>query len=169
MAELNKLHSKPEQSGAEVATSGRPQGFTKARRAAFLARLAETANVSASARTAGVTTAIAYRERRRCAEFRAAWGEALGEGYVRLESEILAEALRRPDGRTPDATLKARAARTRLAMSLLTLHRAAVRGGLREAVAHPVASTPVRSPADIRKRLEARFAEMRARMADDGE
>lgn len=164
---MEELSEKRELAGGKGNGASRPPAFTKARRATFLARLAESANVSASARAAGVTTAIAYRERRRCAEFRAAWGEALGEGYVRLESEILAEALRRPVGRTPDATLKARAARTRLAMSLLTLHRASVRGERRGAPAPSLA--PVRSPAEIRKRLETRFAQMRARMADDGE
>jgi hypothetical protein len=145
--------------------TSRPAVFTKARRDAFLTKLSETANVSASARVARVTTGAVYRERRKCAAFRAAWAEALCEGYVRLESEILAEALRRPSVRTPDAVLRARTAKMRLAMALLTLHRAAVRGERREAPAQ--APAPVRSPADIRARLEARFAEMRRRMADD--
>ena len=139
--------------------------FTRARRDAFLARLSETANVTASARLAGVATGIVYRERRKCPEFRSAWAEALCEGYVRLESEILAEALRKPSSRTPEPVLKARASKMRLAMALLTLHRASVRGERRETSVQSITQT--RSPAEIRKRLEARFAEMRRRLADD--
>lgn len=153
--------------GAENRPRQRPLAFTRTRRLALLERLSETSNVSAAARAARIKTGLAYRERRKCAAFRAAWDEALSEGYVRLESEMLAEALRKPTARTPDAVLKARAAKMRLGMSLLTLHRAAVRGERREAATQAPALTPVRNPAEIRARLEARFAEMRRRIADD--
>ena len=140
--------------------------FGRAGREAFLAHLAETSNVRASARIAGITPALAYRERRRSAAFRDAWARALAEGYVRLEGEMLAEALRRPNGRASDATMKAQAARVRLGMALLGHHAASVRGDRRPAAA-ATAALPGRKPRDVRARLEARFAEMRARAADN--
>lgn len=78
-------------------------------RAHFLDHLAETANVSASARAAGVASSAVYAERRRSPAFREAWALALAEGYARLETDLLAEALQTASGRTADGTLKARA------------------------------------------------------------
>ncbi|WP_411291667.1 hypothetical protein [Sphingorhabdus sp.] len=75
----------------------------------FLDHLAATANVSASARTAGVAGSAVYAERRRSAAFRGDWALALAEGYARLEIDLLAEALQVASPRTGDATLKARA------------------------------------------------------------
>lgn len=51
-------------------------------RARFLDHLAETANVSASARAAGVASSAVYAERRRSPAFRDAWALALAEGYA---------------------------------------------------------------------------------------
>ncbi len=98
-------------------------------RSLFLDHLAQTANVAASARAAGVTSSAVYAERRRTPAFRDAWALALAEGYARLETELLAEALQTPSGRTGDGTLKARAQKHRLAIALLSTHRAAVKGG----------------------------------------
>ena len=95
----------------------------------FLDHLAATANVSASARTAGVASSAVYAERRRSAAFRGDWALALAEGYARLETELLAEALQVASPRTGDATLKARAQKHRLAIALLGAHRASVKGG----------------------------------------
>jgi hypothetical protein len=95
----------------------------------FLDHLAETANVSASARTAGVTGSAVYGERRRSPAFRSDWALALAEGYARLETDLLAEALQTASGRTADATLKARAQKHRLAIALLAAHRTSVKGG----------------------------------------
>ena len=94
----------------------------------FLNHLAETANVAASARAAGVGSSAVYAERRRSAGFRDDWARALGEGYARLETDLLAEALLAANGKTADATLKARAQKHRLAIALLSAHRAAVKG-----------------------------------------
>lgn len=98
-------------------------------RARFLDHLAETANVSASARAAGVGSSAVYAERRRSPAFREAWAQALAEGYARLETDLLAEALQMASARTADATLKARAQKHRLAIALLNAHRASVKGG----------------------------------------
>lgn len=94
----------------------------------FLESLAESSNVAASARAAGVTGNAMYRERRRNAGFAARWHEALCEGFARLEAELLAEALVAPSGNVKDATLKSRAQKYRLGLALLAAHRAAVRG-----------------------------------------
>lgn len=98
-------------------------------RARFLDHLAQTANVSASARVAGINSSAVYAERRRSPAFRDAWVLALAEGYARLETDLLAEALQMANGRTADGTLKARAQKHRLAIALLNAHRAAVKGG----------------------------------------
>lgn len=95
----------------------------------FLDHLAQTANVSASARAAGVAGSAVYAERRRLPAFRDEWALALAEGYARLESDLLAEALQVASARTADGTLKARAQKHRLAIALLNAHRAAVKGG----------------------------------------
>lgn len=56
---------------------------------AFLAHLAATSNVSASARAAGVSTFIAYDARRTDPEFNRKWQMALCEGYDHLEMDLL--------------------------------------------------------------------------------
>lgn len=56
----------------------------------FLAELAATSNVTASARKALVSTSQAYEARRAKPEFNRAWQQALCEGYDHLEMELLA-------------------------------------------------------------------------------
>ena len=56
---------------------------------AFLAELAATSNVSASARKAGISTTTAYDARRSDPEFNRKWQSALCEGYEHLEMEML--------------------------------------------------------------------------------
>jgi hypothetical protein len=58
-------------------------------RGLFLATLAETSNVSAAAREAGINPSRAYKMRREDPAFRASWYEALLEGYEHLEMETL--------------------------------------------------------------------------------
>lgn len=112
---------------AKGATGGvRP--FDARARTLFLDALALTANVSASARKAGIAAHIAYGLRRRNADFAARWQAALAEGFARLEGELLAEALTASSGTLSDAALKSRAQRHRLGLALLTLHRASVKG-----------------------------------------
>lgn len=55
----------------------------------FLAELAATSNVSASARKAEISTSTAYETRRANPEFNRAWQRALCEGYEHLEMELL--------------------------------------------------------------------------------
>ena len=95
-----------------------------ATRKEFLSALFETANVSRSARVASISSSAVYAERRRSPAFRAEWSAALAEGYARLESDMLAEALQAADGKISDGMLKARAQKHRLRLGLLTVHRA---------------------------------------------
>ncbi len=55
----------------------------------FLAELAITSNVTASAKQAKITTSKAYEARRNDAAFNRRWQEALCEGYDNLEMELL--------------------------------------------------------------------------------
>lgn len=67
--------------------------FTKAKRAAFLCRLSETANVTASCAVAGVARHSAYALKRRDAAFAAAWDDALQTALDGLEAELIRRAL----------------------------------------------------------------------------
>jgi phage terminase small subunit len=55
----------------------------------FLAHLAETSNITASAQFAGIAPHTAYAERRNKPEFAGKWRKALCEGYDNLEMELL--------------------------------------------------------------------------------
>ncbi len=145
---------------AEVTTK-KTDSFAAAGRKLFLAKLAETCNVTRSARAANVGTQRIYDERLRSAAFRDQWQFALSEGYVRIETDQVAKALRGPRRNLTEAQAKAEAAADRINMQLLAMHKASVRGG-------PVASPqPTRSNAEIRAGLEARFKVMRDRLRDD--
>jgi len=58
-------------------------------RAPFLEALAETSNVTAAAKQAGVPARTAYKRRRTDAQFAGRWLQALHEGYDHLEMELL--------------------------------------------------------------------------------
>ena len=107
---------------------GAVRPFDARARKQFLDHLALTANVAASARRAGVTSQTAYAYRRRHADFASQWQAALSEGFGKLEQDLLAEALTAVSGKISDATLKGRAQKHRLALALLSHHRATVRG-----------------------------------------
>ncbi|WP_174522615.1 hypothetical protein [Novosphingobium lentum] len=55
----------------------------------FLAALADTSNVSAAARKAGIATSAVYERRRADSDFNRRWQVALCEGYDNLEMELL--------------------------------------------------------------------------------
>ena len=55
----------------------------------FLTEQAQTSNVSAAARKAGVETTAVYKTRRSDAEFYRHWQEALAEGHDNLEMDLL--------------------------------------------------------------------------------
>jgi hypothetical protein len=103
--------------------------WNEERRQAFLDRLAACSNVAGSERAAGMMPGSAYRERRRSADFRAAWDEALCEGYARLELVLLERALGGVVARTTrnekGEEVKEQFS-DRLGMALLAAHRSTV-------------------------------------------
>ena len=129
----------------------------------FLEELARTSNITASAKAAGFTTKPAYELKKKSGSFRAQWLEALCEGYARLEADLLAEALRPASPHLKEMTLKQKQLKVRLGMSLLAAHRNTVRG-----VEKPTPSRS-RNPDEVKKRLEARFAAMNKKLADDSD
>lgn len=142
-----------------------PANWTAERRTVFLAELAATSNVTKSAAAAGMSDAQVYAERRRNAGFRDAWTEALSEGYARLEFMMLERAndALSVTGKVTDeqlATSKMHEYSNKLAMSLLTAHRALVREA--RSGAAPARHTPNRA-AGSKARLIAKLDEMRAR------
>lgn len=119
--------------GREVLTGGKAPKvrkarvvWTKAKKAAFLAALAESCNVRLALRRVRMKRTSLYDERRRCAAFRAGWAEAIREGYARLELELLDRAMNgtvktvvRSDGRSETVKEYPNA----VALSLLRMHR----------------------------------------------
>lgn len=77
---------------ADKAKSGapaRPKPMFAAWSRIFLAELANTSNITASATKAGITTSDAYRARRTNQQFARKWRSALCEGYDNLEMTLL--------------------------------------------------------------------------------
>jgi hypothetical protein len=97
----------------------------------FLDHLAATSNVNEALAVSGMSPSSLYRHRRECPAFRAAWNEALDEGYSRLEAELLNRAR---NGETQEVVNRSgevvvvRKVSNTLGLALLKLHqiRAAV-------------------------------------------
>lgn len=94
-------------------------------RKTFLVALADTSNVAAAAREAGVTVSAVYRARRAEPDFAREWQAALAEGYDNLEMELLS---RLRMGEAPDAEDKRTPVKfdNAMAFRLLSAHRDAV-------------------------------------------
>lgn len=75
------------------AKTSRRDGWTKAKRAIFLAELAASCNIRRASAAAEMSSAATYRLRQRDAEFAKAWQAALEVGYERLETMLVARAL----------------------------------------------------------------------------
>lgn len=76
----------------------RTDGWTKARKARFLAELALSCNVMRAAAKVGAFPSSAYRRRLADAAFAAAWQDALQTGYDRLEAALLRRAIEVMEG-----------------------------------------------------------------------
>lgn len=93
------FHSHPSAArGAAVPPVNQPpqtpyQRWNDKRTALFLNHLAVTCNVTEALSVSGMSSSSLYRRRRECPAFRAAWDEALDEGYCRLEAELLNRAI----------------------------------------------------------------------------
>src|SRR5687767_5565515 len=79
----------------------RADGWTAARRQAFLDQLASCSNVTRAVAAAGLSVASAYELRARDPEFAVAWDAALEMGYATLESMLIDRAAGRGRGYTP--------------------------------------------------------------------
>lgn len=127
-----------------------------ARREAFIAALARTANVVQAAREVDVPERSPYLLRRQDPAFAAAWDVAIEEGYQRLELLLLRRAT---FGEACDGQ-DAPAISTSFALSLLKNHQTRARRG------NPELPTPVRGAA-LRDRIEAKLAELNRRLNTD--
>ncbi|MEQ1687004.1 MAG: hypothetical protein ABL874_00340 [Sphingopyxis sp.] len=70
------------------AASGRR--FTAPQQDAFFTRLAETANIKMSAQHAGISVRTIHVWRKKDADFRVRWAQALSDGYADIEMKLLA-------------------------------------------------------------------------------
>ena len=138
----------------------------QAQHAKFFETLAESCNVTLSAREAGLSTSYCYRQRKRDAAFRASWEDAIEQGYAELELALLERAIAGAEKVTTykdGSTQTVREYPNALAMSLLKMHRDTAReAGDREPAAEEVA--------EARRRIEEkldRLAALNKREADD--
>ena len=139
------------QGGRQVAARGNTAANLPLQwRNAFLAALAETSNVSASAERAGVKSRVVYELRRENPEFAARWREALYEGYTNLEMEVLGY-LRDPD--------PARKMDVASALRLLAAHK--------ETVAREQAQRANVNAADVRASLARKVEALRQQVLED--
>ena len=132
--------------------------WTKAKQREFLSVLAETCNVTRACEQAGISVTHAYRKRKSDAAFRAAWREAIGVAYQRLELVLLDRAfngtekvVRRKDG-SEERMLEYS---NQLGLTLLKMHRDT-------AVEAESEFTP-ESADEIRERLIKKLKRLKAR------
>ena len=105
-------------------------GWTKARRAAFLEALATSCNVRRAHAAAEMALGSAYRLRRRDPLFARQWQEALELGYERLELALVRRGLEAVDGLTLDEDREpVEKMSVAQAIALLRQHRASVERG----------------------------------------
>ena len=125
--------------GAKPKMKRRRNSITEAQLEVFFTELAETCNVKHSCEKAGISPQRCYERRKDDAGFRQRWGEALAQGYNKLEMVLLERALVGSEKTTTvtdekggadqvsTRTTKVTEYNNALAMSLLKLHRDTVR------------------------------------------
>lgn len=128
---------------------------------AFLDHLAETSNVSVSAKRAGVSRSAVYRLRASCPAFSHGWQMAIATGYDELEFRMLKTArfgtikpIKRPDGSIGRATEFDDAQ----GLKLLMAYKASVEKTRSEPTADPLAAR------SAREQLAATLDQIRARL-----
>lgn len=151
--------------------ASRAGGWTAARRTAFLNELAQSANVRAAVRAAGLSEAAAYKLRKREPGFALAWAEALSDGYAKLELLMLERAILALGGAeaagTPIAPGDGGAMMKlsdRTILSLLAQHRQAVRDYRDTASPRAAAASEGESDNAVRARMEGILAAMHERL-----
>lgn len=140
----------------------RKSDFGQEKQQRFFEHLAETANVSAAARHAGVALSTVHRWRHRDADFRRAWEQALAQGYADLEMHLLRQAIygttsetvteTTEDGRKIQRTV---ADNSGLATKLLDAHKAAVSEAAKAAGANALVVKPDTLTDEIIARMRA--------------
>lgn len=138
--------------------------LSEERLCAFLDHLAETSNVSVSAKRAGVSRSAVYRLRATCPAFSQGWQMAIATGYDELEFRMLKTArfgtikpVKRPDGSIGRATEFDDAQ----GLKLLMAYKQSVEKGRSEPPADPLAAKGARDQLaatleQIRRRLDGR-------------
>lgn len=124
----------------------------------FLAALADTSNVAAAARAAGIDASTAYSRRRHDDEFNREWQVALCEGYDNLELELLYRLRTGELKPTSGAKRASRSFDNATAFRLLAAHR--------ESAAHERARRDHVSAEEIRAAIDRKVEELRQRVMD---
>lgn len=120
----------PQHNGPLQLKQTKANGWTKARRAAFLEELAMSCNVRRAHVAAEMALGSAYRLRRRDPLFAKQWQEALELGYDRLELALVRRALEAVDELTLDEGKEPVEKMSVVqALALLRQHRASVERG----------------------------------------
>jgi hypothetical protein len=117
---------------AQLVVKRKKPRFDRDRKRRFLEWFAATCNVRLACRQVGISQATAYRNRMSDPDFAEAWGRALEQGYVRLETKLLEmqfEAVEEPlefdPGFDPEADFPdQKLVDPETAMALLRQHRA---------------------------------------------
>jgi phage terminase small subunit len=137
---------------------GSERNWSDAKEREFLSVLAATCNVTQAATEAGVSVSHAYRRRKGNAAFRAAWLEAIGAAYQRLELVLLERAfngtekvIRRKDG-SEERMLEYS---NQLGLALLKMHR--------DTAAEASTEIPAADVDEIRERILKKLQRLRKR------
>ena len=152
-----------------VAGGQRPQArkrskrnWTRTKQIEFLSVLAVTCNVTEAARQAGISLGHAYKKRSTDARFRAAWLEAIGTAYQRLELVLLERAfngteklLKRRDG-SEERMLEYS---NQLGLALLKMHR--------DTAVEASTELPHDDVAEMRERLVKKLMRLKQRIEKD--
>ena len=132
--------------------------WSKAKAERFLSVLTDTCNVSEACRRSRVPMTVAYRRRKMDAAFRAAWIEAIGIAYSRLEMMLLDRAfngvekvIRRRDGSEERMTEYP----NQIALALLKMHR--------ETAVEADSEPPKEDVDEIRARIVRKLQRMKKR------
>ncbi len=138
----------------------------------FLNHLAATANVMASAKACGFSTAALYCRRRKDEAFQKRWDAALAQGYAHMEALLLQRSIEALEGfePDPDTPIVIRDMTVKDALMLLGHHRRVLDGGAlrsRRRCERPRTLDDVRN--SILTKLEAIERMRRAEEAASGE
>ena len=127
----------------------------------FLAELATSSNITASAKKAKVPVASVYETRRRNPDFFRAWQQALCEGYDHLEMELLLRLRTGEIKRAAGAKLGVRTYENAVALRQLAAHK--------DSVARQRAIRDNESAAEVVASINAKLDLMRQRALAAGE